>query len=548
MRVWTKLCTTGAFSAFALALAAMPVHAEDAPAAATEAAPEAASAGAKETVCNDGKDDDGDGNIDCADADCYDQEICQKGDTLENTNKKCSDWVDNDADGKLDCDDPDCQADNVTICKGSWRGKLEGTGAATKAEAAADEEIPELGEGMSVEDLIGTGGDIDGERSDQLCSDGIDNDGDGKVDCADFGCRFDPAVAVCRGSPGVRFSVVGVVQSSLDIQRAFVDNLPEAEEASRLQSSLDTRFSVLQLRALGPVPLIQDSFFLLSARMEKTPRLTFAMFQMPIGGGHFMNINSGGGGLSMAPILSVAKNPFINRAYYMTNAFEQGNGAAAEVFGPLVGNFLQYRAYVGGGAGVFNGNIGGRYFTYDNTNFTYSVGGQLIVNPFGNWNRWDSGMLYTKVPLTFGMQLGAKYDQRAQERYPAANVMATLRWGRLITWARTYAKYELDFQSFQYSYNAMAGFLIWPKHLFAAADFGQYVNTGYGNPPEQFQTDLQRQRAETQARGALHWYFYKNIGVLSAVYTYRTLGPRPDRPDDGDTFEQDVTLNAQFRW
>ena len=32
---------------------------------------------------------------------------------------------------------------------------------------------------------------------------------------------------------------------------------------------------------------------------------------------------------------------------------------------------LSYRLYGAGGSGRFAGNVGGRYFTYDNTNYTY---------------------------------------------------------------------------------------------------------------------------------------------------------------------------------
>ena len=56
-----------------------------------------------------------------------------------------------------------------------------------------------------IDRLLGKGADNDGERNEFTCSDGIDNDLDGKADCADFGCRFAPDVTVCRGTPGIRF-------------------------------------------------------------------------------------------------------------------------------------------------------------------------------------------------------------------------------------------------------------------------------------------------------------------------------------------------------
>ncbi|MEM7246076.1 MAG: M14 family zinc carboxypeptidase [Acidobacteriota bacterium] len=48
--------------------------------------------------CDNGVDDDGDGDVDCDDADCTCIEICDDG-------------VDNDRDGLTDCDDPDCSDD-----------------------------------------------------------------------------------------------------------------------------------------------------------------------------------------------------------------------------------------------------------------------------------------------------------------------------------------------------------------------------------------------------------------------------------------------------
>ncbi|HHH28734.1 MAG TPA: hypothetical protein ENK57_10375, partial [Polyangiaceae bacterium] len=129
----------------------------------------------RETICDNRQDEDGDGLADCADADCFDNPHCQAGGDEERTNDACSDWVDNDGDGAVDCEDDDCNAPHITVCRGSWQGTAPGT---SGQETAGAEEIPELTGDMSVEDLIGTGSDADGERNDYLCSDGLDNDGD----------------------------------------------------------------------------------------------------------------------------------------------------------------------------------------------------------------------------------------------------------------------------------------------------------------------------------------------------------------------------------
>ena len=56
-----------------------------------------------EALCSDGEDNDFDGNIDCADSECYD--FCAEP---ENTMAFCSDNIDNDLDGAVDCEDTDC--------------------------------------------------------------------------------------------------------------------------------------------------------------------------------------------------------------------------------------------------------------------------------------------------------------------------------------------------------------------------------------------------------------------------------------------------------
>ena len=155
--------------------------------------------------CDNGVDDDGDTVYDCGDADCFNDPICAPDGQPENSDKRCGDWIDNDSDGHLDCDDSDCYGVGIRICEGSYDKMKRGGSSSSSATGDMDDDIPELGAGMSVEDLIGTGSDNDGERNDVVCSDGIDNDDDGRTDCADFGCRFDPTVTVCQGDPDFRF-------------------------------------------------------------------------------------------------------------------------------------------------------------------------------------------------------------------------------------------------------------------------------------------------------------------------------------------------------
>ena len=497
-------------------------------------APKAAPSG--ETQCGDGKDNDNDSMTDCADSDCAKSTACKADGNPENTNKRCSDWIDNDGNGAVDCDDSACGGPGITVCKGSWKGNLE-SGGGSGANSGPEEEIPDLGAGMTVEDLIGKGSDKDGERNDQMCSDGIDNDNDGRVDCADFGCRFDPSVTVCRGNPGMRFSVVAGIEQNYNI-KSYRDG----------DGTMDTRFSRIQLRSFGPVPLIQNSFYLLSMRAEKTPRLTFAMFQMPVGkSGHYININSGGGGLSPSLILSAAKQLLLEPAYYVYNAFEQGNGASAEFGGPIGDSGkLQFRVFVAGGSGRFSGNVGGRYFSYNNTNYTYAAGAQVAWNILGHYSRFDNPFLYTPVPTTLALTFGAKYDQRAQERYAAANSSLVLRMNRLVLMAENYSKQEFEFESFQTAYVVQLGFLAIPKRLLLAADFGEYLPGEMKNPPQLKETDLRKQLDERQWRLAAHLYFYRNIGIVSLLYKNRSVSNiKPGLPANQ---EQQVSLEAQYRF
>src|SRR5258708_6972766 len=126
--------------------------AQDTAAAVTSPAP------ATETVCDNHLDDDADGLADCADADCFDAPSCQAGGRLEGDERTCGDWIDNDGDGYVDCDDADCQSDNIRACRGSVR-----TSTGTTFGASQYDDLPELTPGQTLEDLIGTHGDEDGE-------------------------------------------------------------------------------------------------------------------------------------------------------------------------------------------------------------------------------------------------------------------------------------------------------------------------------------------------------------------------------------------------
>jgi hypothetical protein len=494
-----------------------------------------------ETDCKNKIDDDKDSLVDCADGDCFKTEDCKSAGGLENSNALCGDWVDNDKDDATDCDDVDCQGPGVTVCKGSWESG-GGDGPIEPSSGGDPGDVPQLGEGMKVEDLIGKGSDKDGERNEFVCSDGLDNDGDGKTDCADFGCRFDPEVTVCRGTPGLRF---GVAASILANYTATFEGEADPELEGFGNGKWDALFSRLQLRAFGPIPFLQDSFFLISGRFERTPRLTFAFFSMPIAKGHYVNVNSGGGGLSNAQVLSITKHILLDPPFYLFSAFEQGNGAAVEFYGPIVNGILDYRVFVAGGSGQFNGNIGGRFFNEEDPNFTWGAGAQLAIYALGRFDRWDTRFLYTDVAPALTFYVGARYDQRAYERFPAFNVNILYRHWRFIVAAESYFKHELEFQTNQFSYNLQLGFLVVPKWLMIAGDIGNFrLLNDFVNPPDPLPTDLRRINDEFQWRAAVHVFIWRNTGIATLIYTDDFIESANEGDENRHTGE--LRLQAQF--
>ncbi len=518
------------------------------------ATPAFADEGKKETDCTNHVDDDGDGMTDCADADCHDNAACKAGQGAENTDARCSDWLDNDGDGLVDCDDPDCEGVGIRVCKGSAqteatanKAAANGTPATSVANGMTDDGIPlealqAMGESTDFFELIGKFGDKDGERNDQVCSDGIDNDGDGKTDCNDFGCRFDPDVSVCRGSSGVRLGIISMVQGGKLSSTAT----PQGGTGVTTDT-YSTQFSRLEANLLGPISLIQNSFFLLSTRLERTPRLTFAMFQMPIGNkGHFLNLNSGGGGLAAGLITTGAKNMFVEPAAYMYRAFEQANGAALEAYGPLTtGSTLTYRAFAAGGSGQTTGSVGGTYIKNNDTSYTYGAGVQLGINVIGIYNRFDTEFLYSAAPTQLAFLLGVKFDQRSAERYPAANLLAVYKWNRLYFKGEAYAKRDIDYSSNSYAYNARLGVLAIPKWLYLGADFGAFLSDPFQNVPASAAANLTKQLDEQQWRVGAHVYFWRNIGIMSLIYRDRRVG---GTDTVAAIHEQEIFGNVTFRF
>jgi len=130
-------------------------------------------------VCANGRDDDGDGDVDMADADCAAGLRWEAGrPPVCPRIARCDDGVDDDGDGLVDADDPDC------VDGASWEGPVPACsdGRDNDADGLADRADPDC---ANEED--------DDERGRELstCNDGLDNNGDGRADGDDPACAVE---------------------------------------------------------------------------------------------------------------------------------------------------------------------------------------------------------------------------------------------------------------------------------------------------------------------------------------------------------------------
>jgi hypothetical protein len=124
---------------------------------------------ARETACNDGEDNDQDGQTDCQDSDCLDAPACSGEAEI------CDNRIDDDQDGQTDCQDSDCAAHAVCV-----------------GDEVCDNDIDDDGDGLTDCADPGCAGDA-ACLPETVCDDTIDGDGDGLTDCADPDCATDPA-------------------------------------------------------------------------------------------------------------------------------------------------------------------------------------------------------------------------------------------------------------------------------------------------------------------------------------------------------------------
>ncbi|MCK5283594.1 MAG: hypothetical protein KAK00_09400, partial [Nanoarchaeota archaeon] len=161
----------------------------------------------QEVTCNDSIDNDLDGNFDCADSDCNGltgpNGTCVVSENFSiNFGAYCEDDFDNDGDdpdgdvyysggGGTDCEDSGCYqqfgncrpcaaVENITI--DSCADGLDNDYDSTQADSYMDCSDTDCA------GKIGSGGQICEPGGETTCNDGMDNDGDGLVDCLDSNC------------------------------------------------------------------------------------------------------------------------------------------------------------------------------------------------------------------------------------------------------------------------------------------------------------------------------------------------------------------------
>lgn len=152
-------------------------------------------------TCNDGIDNDGNGYADCQDNSCKTLSVCCVKTGSENTEEACSDGIDNDCNGYTDCADNNCKKlsvccvatgdeNTVETCDDGIDNDCDGytdcadyscKGGSSKDSQATEEAIAFCAAG-------GTVGEEQPENTESACSDGVDNNLNGLIDCADPDC------------------------------------------------------------------------------------------------------------------------------------------------------------------------------------------------------------------------------------------------------------------------------------------------------------------------------------------------------------------------
>jgi len=128
--------------------------------------------------CSNGTDDDGDGEVDCVDQQCSGTPSCVP-------EAVCDDGLDDDGDLRVDCADFDCRFSPPCY-------DVDGPGESTCDDGLDDDADGDID--CDDRDCVYPGSACFGPYEMAFageCEDGLDNDGDGRIDCADLDCRRD---------------------------------------------------------------------------------------------------------------------------------------------------------------------------------------------------------------------------------------------------------------------------------------------------------------------------------------------------------------------
>lgn len=176
-----------------------------------------------ESQCFDGLDDDGNGKSDCEDEACEGRTcgaacLCHD---LQKTETVCSDGLDNETDGVTDCHDTDCLGKS---CRAGCTCVADGGQTETNCTDGEDNDLdgvadcldtdclgqfctpPDIYFTCAADQLCKCNGSVQvAEVGSKFCRDGVDNDCNGKLDCAEISCAGQSCAADgglgCQCSP-----------------------------------------------------------------------------------------------------------------------------------------------------------------------------------------------------------------------------------------------------------------------------------------------------------------------------------------------------------
>lgn len=202
-----------------------------------------------EAVCNDGVDNDNDTYIDCQDYDCNDGEYYDSGYSLDPWSSEprcsifeflCDDGFDNDGNGLVDCEDPFCDASKSLEVYSKWLPEdwveqtqlnilytqsMENNNLQFSYYEPTDSPDRTYVEGFSgiIDYYLSLS--VCEYNTELTCSDSVDNDADGLIDCSDPDCNLmlcdEYSGYICDGGSCVEYIPFDVFYGSQQIWELY---------------------------------------------------------------------------------------------------------------------------------------------------------------------------------------------------------------------------------------------------------------------------------------------------------------------------------------